>query len=128
MVQSGIYLRAPACCLALAMASVTTVPPWVQFFAALNPDENEIIEMTHPSITGIGNIEDPIEARIGESVFIIRKCLTQAMVKTLENAAVPTFPAIHATARKKHKATKVGNSTYHAWQAVRYQNCACMYN
>ena len=110
------------------MASVTittTVPPWVKIFASLNPAEVEIIEMTHPSITGFGKTEDSIEARMGESVFILRKCLTQQMVSTLQKKAVPTFPAIHAISSRKR--TRVGTTEYHAWQAVRYQNCDCTY-
>ena len=35
-----------------AMTLVTSVPPWVDVFAGLNPKEVEIIEMTNPFITG----------------------------------------------------------------------------
>ena len=110
------------------MASVTTtVPHWVKHFAALNPDEVEIIEMTHPSITELEKADQPIESRMGETVFILRKCLTQQMVKALQKKAVPTFPAIHRIATTE-KRTRVGSQHYHSWQAVRYQNCTCKYN
>ena len=110
------------------MASDTTVPPWVQIFAAFNTENVEIIEMTNPIITGMTNEKEPIEARLHESVFLLRICWTPAMVKTLESIVVKTFPAIQESHRKQQKATRVGNQSYHAWQSVRHQNCSCMYN
>ena len=115
-------------CLALAMASgtiTTTVPPWVKIFASLNPAEVEIIEMTNPIVTGMASVDQPIQERLHESVYLLRNGLTPDMVKYLEGIVGETFPAIAATSSLK--ATRAGNRGYHSWQAVRYQDCTCKY-
>ena len=53
----------------------TCVPPWVQVFADLNPENVQIIEMTNPIITEMAPVDQPIEERLHESVFLLRKCL-----------------------------------------------------
>ena len=103
------------------------VPPWVQIFAALNPDGVEIIEMTDPIVTGMASVDQPIQERFHESVYLLRNGLTPDMVKYLEGIVGETFPAIAATSFNTTKATRVGKGGYHSWQAVRHQNCTCMY-
>jgi len=49
------------------------------------------------------------------------------MVKDLESIVGETFPAIAATSFNTTKATRFGKGGYHSWQAVRHQNCTCMY-
>ena len=105
----------------------TRVPPWVQIFADLNPENVEIIEMTNPIITEMAPVDQPIEERLHESVFLLRNGLTPAMVKRLENIVDKTFPAIQNQSTRLHRATQVGKQSYHAWQSVRYQNCNCFY-
>ena len=70
------------------------VPPWVQFFSSLNPDGVEIIEMTDPIVTGMASVDQPIQERIHESVYLLRNGLTPDMVKDLESIVGETFPAI----------------------------------
>ena len=105
----------------------TRVPPWVQVFAGLNPEKVEIIEMTHPIITGLAPKDQPIEERLNESVFLLRNGLKPEVVKHLENLVDTTFPAIREHSDRGHRATQVGKQSYHAWQSVRYQNCNCFY-
>ena len=103
------------------------VPPWVQVFASLNPDGVEIIEMTDPIVTGMASVDQPIQERIHESVYLLRNGLTPDMVKYLEGIVGETFPAIAATSFNATKATQVGKQGYHSWQAVRHQDCTCKY-
>ena len=53
----------------------TPAPPWVQVFADINHEEVEIVEVTNPIITGMASVDQPIEERLHESVFLLRKCL-----------------------------------------------------
>ena len=105
----------------------TCVPPWVQVFADLNPENVQIIEMTNPIITEMGPVAQPIEERMKETVFLLRNCLTPTMVRRLEDLVDETFDAIRTDSVKGDRATQVGSQTYHAWQAVRHQNCSCFY-
>ena len=57
------------------------VPPWVQVFASLNLERVEIIEMTDPIVTGMASVDQPIQERIHESVYLLRNGLTPDMVK-----------------------------------------------
>ena len=105
----------------------TPVPPWVQIFAALNPEGVQIVEMSNPIITGMARPDQPIVERMGETVFLLRNCLKEPMVNRLEELVDETFDEIRTESTKKDRATQVGHQTYHAWQAVRHQNCSCFY-
>ena len=82
----------------MANPIITGVPP-----ADINPGNVEIIEMTNPIITGMASVDQPIEERLHESVFLLRRCLPEKVVRSLEMSVVNTFPAIQATHRKRHK-------------------------
>ena len=79
----------------------TPVPPWVQIFADLNPENVQIIEMTNPIITEMGPGEQPIEERMKETVFLLRNCLKETMVNRLEELVDETFDAIRRESKKK---------------------------
>ena len=103
-----------------------TVPPWVYGFSKLNKNEVEIVEMTHPRVTGEGSEDQKIEDRMNFTVFLLRKAISQERQQELSTLAPNTFRDIQRV-RKTLRGTQVGTQPYHAWQAVRYQNCDCKY-
>ena len=106
--------------------SYERVPPWVYAFSKLNNGEVEIVEMTHPRVTGMAQPDQAIEDRMEFTVFLLRRAIPQEGLQKLSKLAPKTFRDIQEI-KNTIRGTQVGSQNYHAWQAVRYQNCDCKY-
>lgn len=103
------------------------VPPWVFAFSRLGVGQNvEILEMSHPRLTGLAGAEQPIEDRMGYTVFLLRRAIPVGTLQTLSELAPNTFKDIQ-TNKTTTRGTQVGCQSCHAWQAVEEADCSCKY-
>ena len=108
------------------------VPPFVKLIAETwNPGGNtQILELTHPSITGIYLAE--LECQQA-GIYIIRNAIPRKLACHLCGTGWNTFNAVRNAGNyqrdelHKLKATRVGNQDYHSWQALMKQDCICKY-
>ena len=71
--------------------SYESVPPWVYALSKLNKSEVEIVEMTHPRLTGIGEPDQAIEDRMEFTVFLLRRAIPKEGLQKLSKLAPKTF-------------------------------------